>query len=70
MIFFFIKYKKIVDTRLNNGESAIPPLFSGPHVLSSAYNKVNLFVENFSKNSNLDESCISLLALSENADLI
>ena len=38
----------------------IPPLFSGPEVLSSASDKVKLFAENFSKNSNLDDSGISL----------
>ena len=36
------------------------PLFSGPEVLSSASNKAKLSVENFSKNSNFDDSGISL----------
>ena len=34
-------------------------LFNGPGVLSSAFDKAKLFAENFSKNSNLDESGIS-----------
>ena len=33
-----------------------PPLFNRPEVLSSASDKAKLFVENFSKNSNLDYS--------------
>ena len=45
---------------LNKGKSAIRPQFSGPEVLSSASDKVKLFAENFSKNSNLDDSGISL----------
>ena len=39
---------------------AIPPLFNGPEVLSSASDKPKLFAKNFSKNSNLDDSGISL----------
>ena len=35
-------------------------LLNGPEVLSSASDKAKLFVENFSKNSNLDDSGISL----------
>ena len=42
------------------GKSAIPPLFSGPDMLSSASDKAKLFTKNFSKNSNLDDSGISL----------
>ena len=45
---------------LNEGKSAIPPLFNGPEVLSSASYKAKLFAKNFSKNSNLDDSGISL----------
>ena len=40
--------------------SAIPPLFNGLEVLSSASDKAKLFAENFSKNYNLDHSGISL----------
>ena len=38
----------------------MPPLFNGPEVLPSASDKTKLFAENFSKNSNLDDSGISL----------
>ena len=38
----------------------MPPLFNRPEVLSSASDKAKLFVENFSLNSNLDDSGISL----------
>ena len=44
----------------NKGKSAIPPLFNGPEVLSSASDKAKLFAENFSLNSNLDDSGFSL----------
>ena len=50
----------IANSVLNKGKSAIPPLFNGPEVLSSASDKAKLFAENFSKNSNLDDSGISL----------
>ena len=42
------------------GKSVIPPLFNSLEVLSSASGKAELFPENFSKNSNLDDSGISL----------
>ena len=45
---------------LNKGKSSIPPLFSGPELLSSAFDKAKLFPENFSKNSSLDHLGISL----------
>ena len=45
---------------LNKGKFAIPTLFNDPEVLSSASDKAKLFAENFSKNSNLDDSGISL----------
>ena len=45
---------------LNKSKSAIPPLFNRPEVLSSASDKAKLFAKNFSKNSNLDDSGISL----------
>ena len=38
----------------------MPPLFNGPQVLSSASDKAKLFAKNFCKNSNLDDSGISL----------
>ena len=51
---------QIANSVLNKGKSAIPPRFNGPEVLSSASDKAKLFAENFSKNSNLDDSGISL----------
>ena len=51
---------RIANSVLNKGKSAIPPLFNGPEVLSSASDKAKLFPKNFSKNSNLDDSGISL----------
>ena len=51
---------QIASSVLNKGKSAIPPLFNGPEVLSSASDKAKLFAENSSKNSDLDDSGISL----------
>ena len=44
----------------NKGKSSIPPLFNSPEVLSSTPDKAKFFAENFSKNSNLDDSGIYL----------
>ena len=49
-----------LSSLLVKGKSAIPPLFNEPQVLSSASDKAKLFPENFCKNSNLDDSGISL----------
>ena len=51
---------RIANSVLNKGISAIPLLFNGPEVLSSASDKAKLFTENFSLNSNLDDSGVSL----------
>ena len=51
---------RIANSVLNKGKSAIPPLFNGPEVLSFASDKGKFFTENFSKNSNLNDSGISL----------
>ena len=51
---------RIAKSVLNKGKSVIPPLFNGPKVLSSASDKAKVFAENFSKNSNLYDSGISL----------
>ena len=51
---------QIAHIVLNKGKSALPPLFNGLEMLSSASDKAKLFAENFSKNSNLDDSGISL----------
>ena len=45
---------------INKGKSVIPPLFNNTEVLSSASSKANLFAKNFSRNSYLDDSGISL----------
>ena len=50
----------IANSVLNKGKSAIPPLFNERELLSFASQKVKLFAENFSLNSNLDDSGISL----------
>ena len=39
-------------------KSAIPPLFNGAELLSSASDKAKLFAQNFSNNSNFDDSGI------------
>ena len=51
---------RIANSVLNKGKSVIPPLFNGLEVLSSASVKAKLFAKNFSKNSNLVDSGISL----------
>ena len=55
---------RIANSVLNKGKSAMPPLFNGPEVLSSAPDKAKLFAENFSLNSNLDDWGVSLPLLS------
>ena len=51
---------RIPNSVLNKGKSVILSSFNNPEVLSSAYDKAKLFAKNFSKNSNLDDSGISL----------
>ena len=51
---------RIANSFLNKGKSALPILFNGLEVLSSASYKAKLFAENFSRNPNLDYSGISL----------
>ena len=51
---------RIANSVSSKGKSAVPPQFTVPEVLSSAYDKAKLFAENFSKNSNLDDSGIHL----------
>ena len=60
---------RIANSVLNKGKSAVPPLFSRPEVLSSASDKAKLFAENFSKNSNLDDSGISLTVFPSRTNL-
>ena len=51
---------RIASSALNKNKSAIPLLSNGPEVVSSASDKAKLFAETFSKNTNLDDSGISL----------
>ena len=53
-------FQQIANSVLNKGKSAIPSLFNNLEMLSSASDKAKLFAKNFSKNSNLDDSGISL----------
>ena len=50
----------IANSVLSKGAYAVLPQFSHVKVLSSASDKAKLFAKNFSKNSNLDDSGISL----------
>ena len=51
---------RIANSVLDKGKSAITPLFNALEVLCSLSDKAILFAKNFSKNSNLDDSGISL----------
>ena len=53
-------FLRIANSVVNKDKSAIPPLFNGLEVLSSASDKAKLFAKSFSKDSNLDDSGISL----------
>ena len=55
-------FQQIANSVLNKGKSAIPPLFNSPEWLSSASAEAKLFAGNFSNNSYLDDSGISLPA--------
>ena len=56
----FWDFWQIANCVFNKGKSAIPPPFNSLKVLSSASNKAKLFAENDSKNSNLNDSGISI----------
>ena len=51
---------QIASSVFSKGKSPIPPLFIGPELLSSASDEAKLFAKNFSKNSSLHGSGISL----------
>ena len=51
---------RIATSVLNKSKSAVPPLFNGTEVLSSASDNAKLFAEKFSLNSDLDDSGVSL----------
>ena len=59
----------IANSVLNKGKSAVPPLFNVPEVLSSASDKAKVFAENFTKDSNLDDSGIFLLVFSSKTNM-
>ena len=54
---------------LSKDKSAIPLLFYGPDMLSSASDKAKLFGKNFSKNSNLDDLVFSLPVFSSRTNV-
>ena len=60
---------QIANIVLNRGKSAIPPLFNGLAVLSSASDKAKWFPKNLSKTSNLDGSGVSLPILPSKTNL-
>ena len=65
----FWDFWRIVNSVFNKGKSAIPPLFNGLEVLSSASDKAKLFAENFSENSHLDDSGTSLAVFPSRTNL-
>ena len=60
---------EITNSVVGKGKSAIPPLFNGLEVLSSASDNAKLFSENFSKNSNIDDSGISFSVFTSRTNL-
>ena len=62
-------FSEISNSVLNKGKSSIPSLFNSPELLPSTSDKGKLFAESFSKNSNLDDSGISLLVFSSRTNL-
>ena len=62
-------FRQIANSVLNRGKSALPHLVNGLEMLSSASDKAKLLAENFSKNSNVDESGISLLTFPSRTNL-
>ena len=60
---------RISNSVLNKGKSATLPLFNGLEVLSYASDKAKLFAKNFSYNSYLDDSGISLLIFPSRTNL-
>ena len=56
----FQDFWRIANSVFNKCRSVIPTLFNDLEVLSSASDKAKLFPKNFSRNSNFDDSTISL----------
>ena len=65
----FRYFWQIANSVLNKDKSAIPSPFNGLDVLFSAFDKATLLAENFSKNSSLDDSGISLAVFSSTTNL-
>ena len=64
-----LDFCQIANNLLHKGRTAIPPLFQGREVLSSGSDKTKLFPKIFSKNSNLEDSGISLPAFPTRTNL-
>ena len=60
---------QIANSVLKKDNSALPPLINGPEVLSSGPDKAKIVLKFFSKNSNLNESGISLLTFPSRTNL-
>ena len=60
---------RIANSVLSKGKSTIPPLFNDTEVFSSAADKAKSLAKNFSKNSNLNDSGISLPVFSSRTNL-
>ena len=63
------RFDQIICSSTHKGKFAIPHLFSGSEVLSSASDKTKLFAKNFSNNPNLDDLVISLPIFSSRTNL-
>ena len=63
------QFWRIANSVLNKGNSAIPPLLNGLEVMFSASDKAKLCPENFSLNSNLDDSGVSFPFFPSRTDL-
>ena len=64
-----LKLGSHVFSGIANSKSAILPLLNALEVLSSASDKAKLFAANFSKNSDLNDSGVSLPVFSNRANL-
>ena len=64
-----LDFWRITNSVLSKGQSDIPTLFSDPEVFCSVSDNAKLFAKNFSKNSNLDDSDISLPVLPSRTNL-
>ena len=68
---FKVKFRQAINRwkRVIEAAKSSIPLFNGLEVLPSVSDKAKLFSENFSKNSNLDDSGISLPAFPSRTNL-